>query len=96
VTPVEAFAAFSKPAVITIWAMFNISESLARSGIAEGIGRRIAHVACTNEIRMITLFMPVGRGAAFINNIGVAALLVPVVGEVARATAWRRRGCSCR
>jgi di/tricarboxylate transporter len=84
VTPVEAFAGFSNPAVITVWAMFIMSEGLARTGIAEGIGRRIAHVAGTSEVRMITLFMLVGGGlSAFMNNIGVAALLVPVAVEVA-------------
>ena len=85
VTPAEAFAGFSNPAVITVWAMFIMSEGLARTGIAEGIGRRIAHVAGTSEVRMITLFMLVGGGlSAFMNNIGVAALLVPVAVEVAR------------
>ncbi len=85
VTPVEAFAGFSNPAVITVWAMFIMSEGLARAGIAEGIGRQIAHVAGTSEVRMITLFMLVGGGlSAFMNNIGVAALLVPVAVEVAR------------
>jgi len=85
VTPAEAFSGFSNPAVITVWAMFIMSEGLARTGIAEGIGRRIAHAAGTSEVRMITLFMLVGGGmSAFMNNIGVAALLVPVAVEVAR------------
>ena len=85
VTPAEAFSGFSNPAVITVWAMFIMSEGLSRTGIAEGIGRRIAHVAGTSEVRMITLFMLVGGGlSAFMNNIGVAALLVPVAVEVAR------------
>lgn len=85
VTPAEAFSGFSNPAVITVRAMFIMSEGLARTGIAEGIGKRIAHVAGTSEVRMITLFMLVGGGlSAFMNNIGVAALLVPVAVEVAR------------
>jgi di/tricarboxylate transporter len=42
VTPAEAFSGFSNPAVITVWAMFIMSEGLSRTGIAEVIGRRIS------------------------------------------------------
>lgn len=39
VTPAEAFSGFFNPAVITVWAIFIMGEGLARTGIAEGIGR---------------------------------------------------------
>ncbi|WP_202909516.1 SLC13 family permease [Alkalilacustris brevis] len=98
VSPAEAFSGLSNPAVITVWAMFIMSEGLARTGIAEGIGRHIAHVAGTSEVRMIMLFMLVGGGlSAFMNNIGVAApSWCPSPSRWRAAAAWRRRGCSCR
>ncbi|MFZ0107090.1 MAG: SLC13 family permease, partial [Thiobacillus sp.] len=85
VSPAEAVSGFSNPAVITVWAMFIISEGLTRTGIAERIGRQVTRVAGRSELRMITIFMLVaGVMSAFMNNIGVAALLLPVAMVVAR------------
>lgn len=85
VSPAEAVSGFSNPAVITVWAMFIISEGLTRAGIADFISRRVTRVAGRSEMRMIVIFMLVGGGmSAFMNNIGVAALLLPVAMEVAR------------
>ena len=85
VSPADAVSGFSNPAVITVWAMFIISEGLTRAGIAERIGRQVTRVAGRSELRMITMFMLVaGAMSAFMNNIGVAALLLPVAMEVAR------------
>lgn len=85
VSPADAVSGFSNPAVITVWAMFIISEGLTRTGIAEQIGRQVTRVAGRSELRMITIFMLVaGVMSAFMNNIGVAALLLPVAMEVAR------------
>lgn len=85
VSPAEAVSGFSNPAVITVWAMFIISEGLTRAGIAERIGLQVTRVAGRSELRMIVIFMLVaGVMSAFMNNIGVAALLLPVAMEVAR------------
>lgn len=85
VSPAEAFSGFSNPAVITVWAMFIISEGLTRTGVAELIGRQVTRVAGRSELRMITIFMLVaGVMSAFMNNIGVAALLLPVAMVVTR------------
>ena len=35
VTPGEALSGFSSPAVVTVWAMFILSEGLTRTGIAD-------------------------------------------------------------
>ena len=71
-----AFAGFSNSAVITVWAMFILSEGLTRTGLA---GRR--------EFAMIVVIMLTGAVlSAFMNNIGVAALMLPVVVDVARRT----------
>ena len=83
----EAFAGFSNSAVITVWAMFILSEGLTRTGIADIIGRQVMRIAGRREIAMIIVIMLTGAVlSAFMNNIGVAALMLPVVVDVARRT----------
>ncbi len=83
----QAFAGFSNSAVITVWAMFILSEGLTRTGIADIIGRQVMRLAGRKEIAMIVVIMITGAVlSAFMNNIGVAALMLPVVVEVARRT----------
>ncbi len=83
----EAFAGFSNSAVITVWAMFILSEGLTRTGIADIIGRQVMRLAGRREIAMIIVIMITAAVlSAFMNNIGVAALMLPVVVEVARRT----------
>ncbi len=88
VTPVEAVAGFSNPAVITVWAMFILSEGLSRAGFADSISRTMLRIAGHGEARMIAVIMLVSGGlSGFMNNIGVAALMLPVVVDVARRSA---------
>jgi len=83
----QAFAGFSNSAVITVWAMFILSEGLTRTGIADIIGRQVMRLGGRREVPMILVIMITGAVlSAFMNNIGVAALMLPVVVEVARRT----------
>ena len=83
----QAFAGFSNSAVITVWAMFILSEGLTRTGIADIIGRQVMRFGGTRETPIIIVIMITGAVlSAFMNNIGVAALMLPVVVEVARRT----------
>ena len=87
VTPPEAVAGFSNAAVIAIWAMFILSDGLTRTGIANIIGNSILKVAGTQEVSVIIIVMLVASFfSAFMNNIGVAALMLPVVIDIARRT----------
>jgi di/tricarboxylate transporter len=87
ITPPEAFAGFSNSAVITVWAMFILSEGLTRTGIANVIGQQLMRLAGRREIPMIIVIMITAAVlSAFMNNIGVAALMLPVVVDVARRT----------
>ncbi len=87
VDPAGAIAGFSNPAVIAVWAMFILSEGLTRTGIANILGRYLLRIAGPNELRMIVVIMLTGGGlSAFMNNIGVAALMLPVVMDLARRT----------
>jgi len=87
VTAEQAFDGFSNGAVITVWAMFILSEGLTRTGIADIIGRQVMKLGGRREISMILVIMVTGAVlSAFMNNIGVAALMLPVVVDVARRT----------
>lgn len=86
-TSEQALSGFSNPAVVTVWAMFIISGGLSRTGIANAIGRRIFKLAGVGEIRLIvTIMLTAGVLSAFMNNVGVAALLLPVVMDISRRT----------
>lgn len=85
VTPEQAVAGFGNGAVIAVWAMFILSEGLTRTGIADVISRTMLRLAGRREVRMIVVIMLTsGTLSFFMNNIGVAALMLPVVIEVAR------------
>jgi di/tricarboxylate transporter len=90
VTPEEALSGFSNPAVVTMWAIFIISGGLSKVGVASKIGNLLLRFSGSGEMRLIVLIMLTsGLLSSFMNNIGVAALLLPVVMDVARST--RRR-----
>lgn len=87
VTPNEAISGFSNAAVITVWAMFILSEGLTRTGIADILGNQVMKIAGRKEIPLIFWIMVISGGlSAFMNNIGVAALMLPVVVDISRRT----------
>lgn len=87
VTPVEAISGFSNPAVITVWAMFIISGALTNTGVAGAIGSRVLRVAGQGQMRLLLVIMLTAAVlSAFMNNVGVAALMLPVVMAIARQT----------
>ncbi|NND55116.1 MAG: SLC13 family permease [Gammaproteobacteria bacterium] len=87
VDPDSALQGFSNPAVITVWAMFILSDGLTRTGIADILGAQVMRVAGNREVMLIVVIMLTAGGlSAFMNNIGVAALMLPVVVDIARRT----------
>jgi di/tricarboxylate transporter len=87
VSPAEALSGFSNPAVVTVWAMFIISAGLSATGIARFIGRQILRFSGSGEVRLMVVIMTTaGVMSAFMNNIGVAALLLPVVMDLGKRT----------
>ena len=83
-SPAETFAGFANPAVVTVWAMFILSDGLTRTGIAKLIGRQVLRLGGGHEARLIAVIMLTsGCLSAFMNNIGVAALLLPVTVHIA-------------
>jgi di/tricarboxylate transporter len=86
-SPVEALAGFSNPAVVTIWAVFILSGGLARTGVATTLGNFVLNIAGNRELRMIVVIMATsGIMSGVMNNVAVAALMLPVVMDIARQT----------
>jgi di/tricarboxylate transporter len=87
VSPVEALSGFSNPAVVTVWAVFILSGGLTRTGVANVIGNFVLRMAGSSETRMIVVIMvTAGVMSAIMNNVAVAALMLPVVMDIARHT----------
>ena len=62
VTPNEAISGFSNAAVITVWAMFILSEGLTRTGIADILGRQVMKIAGRKEVPLIFWIMVISGG----------------------------------
>jgi len=87
VSPTEAFAGFSNPAVITVWAVYIVSAGMLLTGVADLMGNAVLRLAGTSEARLIVVIMiTCGVMSAFINNVGATAMLLPVVIGLSRRT----------
>jgi len=85
VTPQEALAGFSSPAVVTVWAMFILSAALTRTGIAHRLGRPLQRFTKRSEaLLMAALMLAASLLSALINTVTVAAILLPATMELAR------------
>ncbi len=90
VEPQAALSSFSNPAVVTIAAMFVLTGGLSRTGVAGIIGRQIDQRSRGGEVSLMIWLMVIAAFlSAFMNNVGVAALLLPPVIDISR-----RRGIS--
>lgn len=87
VTPQQALSGFSSPAVVTVWAVFILSAGLSRTGVAGMLGRQVARLAGDQEARTIVVIMlSAGALSAVMNNVAIAALMLPVVMDISRQT----------
>lgn len=85
VSPEEAVAGFSSPAVITVWAMFILSAGLTRTDVAYRIGQPLQHFARGSEaVLVIALMTAASILSALINTTTVAAILMPATMDLAR------------
>lgn len=81
----EAFSGFSNPAVITVWAIYIVSEGLFITGVADYLGQRILGISGNNSARLtVVIMVAVGAMSAFMNNIGATAVLLPAVVAIGR------------
>ncbi len=87
VTPAQALSGFANPAVVTVWAVFILSAGLSATGVAYIIGQQVLRISGTGEARLIVVIMLTAAVlSGFMNNVGVAALLLPVTLMIARQT----------
>ena len=86
IEPLDAFAGFSSPAVITVAAMFVLSAATVQAGLPELIANAIARLGGTRIPLVATaLVLAVGALSAFLNNIAATVILLPAAVALARA-----------
>ena len=79
-SPKEAVAGFANPAVITVGAMFLISQAMVRTGAVGFIGERIIEYSKGNaKFAMILTLLIVAVASAFINNTPIVVLFIPIL-----------------
>lgn len=87
VTTEQAIAGFSNPAVITVWAMYILSAGLARTGVSRMMGNQLMRFAKGGEGKLLSVLMTItALLSSFMNNIGVAAMFLPITMDIARQT----------
>lgn len=85
VDPAQLFSGYSSNAVISIMAVMIIGAGLDRTGIMGQLAGKILKVGGNTEGRVIALVASVvGIISSFMQNIGAAALFLPVVNRIAR------------
>jgi len=84
-TPQESFSGFSRSAVITIIAIYILSEALQLTGVTDQVGNILLKAGGRGELRLIFTVMIAGAFLSlFMNNIAAAAVLLPAVSGAAR------------
>src|SRR3989338_5227196 len=80
VKPEDLFSGFSRPAVVTILALFMISAALERTGATRLLGQRLNRLAGSSEPRAVLVVMLAAAALSLLmNTIAAAAVLLPVV-----------------
>jgi len=87
VTPKEAFMGLSSNAVCSIIAVIVIGAGLDKTGVMNQVARPILKLAGKNEKKIMTLICgAVGLISSMMQNIGAAALFMPVVQRIGKRT----------
>ncbi|MBL8057502.1 MAG: SLC13 family permease [Anaerolineales bacterium] len=85
VAPADLFAGFSRNAVITILALFIITDGLERTGATRWLGQRLQQAAAGGETRTVLVVTVATAVLSLVmNNIAAAAVVLPVTIGLAR------------
>ncbi len=85
VPPTMLFSGYSSNAVISIIAVMIIGAGLDRTGVMGQLANKILKFGGSTESRVIVIISSVvGMISSFLQNIGAAALFLPVVNRIAR------------
>jgi len=90
VPPTEIFSGFSRSAVITIMAIFILTNSLYRTCITHWLGKRLLGLGGRQPIRTTLVVTLAGAVLSwFMNTIAAGAVLLPAIIGVSRETGIR-------
>ena len=79
-TPIEAVAGFSNPAILTVGAMFLVSQGMIRTGAVGFLGERVIQYSKGKaSLALFIIIAIVATASAFLNNTPVVVLFIPVV-----------------
>ena len=79
-TPIEAVAGFANPAVLTVGAMFLVSQGMIRTGAVGFLGERVIRYSKGKAgLALLIILVIVAMASAFLNNTPVVVLFIPVV-----------------
>lgn len=85
ISPDEAFSGFSRSAVITILAIFILTNGLHRTGVIRRVGQLLQRLGGDRPTHFLLLTMISGASLSlFMHNIASAAVLLPAIMDVAR------------
>lgn len=85
ITPVDAFAGFSNPGMLTVAFLFVVAAGLRETGVLDALGRQVLGSTKTERgliSRLAAIVLPM---SAFLNNTPVVAMFVPVL------VSWSRK-----
>lgn len=83
-TPVDAFAGFANPGVITIATLYVVAAGLKETGAVQWIAQRLLGHPKTARGAQLRMVAPTGILSAFMNNTAVVAMFIPAVQEWAQ------------
>jgi di/tricarboxylate transporter len=81
ISPEEALAGFSSPAVLTVGALYVVAAALQETGALDELGRRVFGQVRTEKVflRRMSGIMP--AMSAFLNNTPIVAMSIPIVSD---------------
>lgn len=86
-TPAQAFAGFSHPAVVSVAAVVVLSAGIERTGALAFVARRLlAPLGRSEWLLTLAVMLAIGALSAFLNNTAAVAIFIPVVLETCRRT----------
>ncbi|QDU95226.1 SLC13 family permease [Lignipirellula cremea] len=85
ITPREAFAGFSNPAVLTLASLLIVAASLRQSGVLDAVGHALLGRESTERGAFLRLAVSLVFSSAFLLNTALVAMMAPVVVD------WCRR-----
>jgi di/tricarboxylate transporter len=85
ITSADLFSGFSRSAVITVMALFIMTNALYRTGVTRWMGERLLHLGGTRPWRLTLTVMVAGAVLSyFMNTIAAGAVLLPAIIGLAR------------